>query len=160
MTVLHKVVREAHHRGYRVTEDGRLLGSRGKEIKYFHYPNNRRSYPRFSLNTKRIDYVPWDTYSIPVHFLAAYCFYGDEVFNPHLHIRHLNGDKCDFSKSNIKLGTPKDNEQDKPVEVRRRTASAGGKAYVAKYGSTHLTNLRWHGVKKNVERKDNSDSIK
>jgi hypothetical protein len=140
---LHIVVREAFRRGYRVTDDGKVIGSYGRELKLMYYPDKPKTYPRFSMNTKAMPEIPWDTYAIPAHWLAAYCFYGEKLFTTGLCIRHINGNKLDLSKDNIKLGTNKENEQDKDPAERKRVASIAGKAYVKKYGPSHLVNLRW-----------------
>lgn len=112
-------IRIAYERGYRVTDDGRLFNPKGEQVT----PNlsGQRWGPRFSLNGLR-HLVPSGVATIPVHRFAAYCFYGEEMFDPALEVRHLNANLWDFSRRNIALGTPSENAYDMPVEVRTRRA--------------------------------------
>lgn len=110
----HKRLKEAYERGYHVTEDGVLHGFRKiLKIKLC----GKQKYPTFSTN--------WGgrVYSLPIHYLAAYSFYGDAVFDPNLVVRHMDGNVLNISKENIKLGTHSENNMDKPAHVRSRSAS-------------------------------------
>lgn len=100
---------EAYERGYRVTDDGKLIGVKG-EVKLNLYGKQR--YPTFSTNWG--GYV----YGVPVHKLAGYCFYGLKAFEKGITIRHLNGNVLDISKSNIALGSLSENIRDIPKDVR------------------------------------------
>lgn len=104
---------EAFERGYRITEDGILHGMKGV-INYKLYGNQR--YPTFSTN--------WGgfVYALPVHLFAAYVFYGVSAFEKGVVVRHLNANTLDCSKVNLVLGTPSENENDKPKHVRSRSA--------------------------------------
>lgn len=116
---------ESVERGYLVTEDGQVLGPKGK-LSIGRYGKQR--YPTYTTN--------WEgrVYGMPVHKLAAYCFYGEESFREGVVVRHLNADVLDLSKSNIALGSYSDNERDKPSHIRKRSAIAARKAqgYAAK----------------------------
>lgn len=72
------------------------------------------------MNGEKVNYL--------VHRLAAYCFYGEEMFREGIVVRHLNGNTLDVSRKNIALGTPSENEQDKDPAVRSKNASAANKA--------------------------------
>ena len=61
-------------------------------------------------------------YPIKVHRLAAYQKFGDKLFEKGMQVRHLNGNKLDFSFENIELGTGKENCQDIPKEQRVRAS--------------------------------------
>ena len=104
----------AYQRGYRVSEEGKLYGTKGQEL-----PIKLRStqaYPirQVSINGKKKNYS--------VHRLAAYCFYGDNLFVDGITVRHLNGDVLDCSKKNIALGTIRENHMDKCPKVRSNSA--------------------------------------
>lgn len=102
-----KAIIEAYERGYRVTEDGQFIGFRGEIREDYYIPGK---YPEFKLKKakQRIK-----TTTIRIHRFAAYCFYGDKIFEPGIIVRHLNDDKLDYSKANIALGTYQDNADDR-----------------------------------------------
>lgn len=108
----------AYERGYRVSENGILIGVDGKEIKYAYSEKIR--YPRFSVwvgkENSKDGYV-----KIPVHRFAAYCFFGESLFDFPL-VRHLNGNVLDFSKENLALGDSRENQLDRAVESRKASA--------------------------------------
>lgn len=102
---------EALDKGYSVV-DGVLYGPRGKlGVKR----RGKQRYPTFSTNWGGVQ-------SLPVHVFAAFCYYGYEVFNPNLQVRHLNGDTEDISRVNIVLGTPSENQLDKAQSKRAEAA--------------------------------------
>lgn len=108
----------AYQNGYRVSSDGTLLGVDGKDIKYAF--SEKLRYPRFSIwigkeNSK-------DGYAkVPVHRFAAYCFYGEELFN-HALVRHLNGNVKNFSRENIALGGAFENSMDRAKSSRSESS--------------------------------------
>lgn len=108
---------EAYTRGYRVTDCGKLLGPlslRNGPLSIKCYGKQR--YPTFSTN--------WGgrVFGVPVHQFAAFCFYGQEILNPSLVVRHKNGNTLDVSKENIILGTHSENAMDKDPLVRKAAA--------------------------------------
>lgn len=110
--------KQAYEAGWRVTDDGCLLKPDGTEKKPYIITDG---YPQFSFKGS----------NIRVHRLAAYCFYGEELYK-HQCVRHLNGIKEDFSRKNIALGTQKDNMADIPKEQweeinKKRSATAKSK---------------------------------
>lgn len=112
---MHIIIRESFEKGYRVTEAGELIGLKGRiPIKLY----GRAKYPTVSVSTDR---TASKVYGLPVHLLAAYCFYGEKVFDSNLVVRHLNG-VLDVSKVNLVLGTHSENNLDKPKEVREYAA--------------------------------------
>lgn len=113
MNITQQRVIESIARGYYVTEEGEVFGPKGKlSVKLY----GAQRYPTYSTN--------WGgrVYGVPVHMLAAYCFYGIKAFNPDLVIRHLDGNTLNLSKRNIVLGTHSENNLDKPASVRRAAA--------------------------------------
>jgi len=122
--ITHHRIELAYNLLYRVTPDGKLF-SKKKELKIKKY--GKQKYPTFtcSFNGKQ--------YSLPVHHLAAYCFFHREMFNKDLVIRHLNGNVLDVSQENIKLGSHSENNQDKDPSVRSRAASIAAKVRHGSY---------------------------
>lgn len=103
----------AYERGYRVTDDGILLNPDGSTRRLNKCPSS--FYPTITV------YKDGGKYSVVVHKLAAYCFYGDAAFEKGKHVRHLNSEVFDISRSNLVMGTPKENIGDQPEEVRLLT---------------------------------------
>lgn len=102
---------EAIDRGYLIV-NGELFGPRGKLAVRL---AGTQRYPTFSTN--------WDgVYGVPVHQFAAYQYFGARAFDPTLVVRHLNGNVLDYSEANILLGTPSENNLDKPQSVRQAAA--------------------------------------
>lgn len=105
----HRTILEVYNKGYRVTDEGKLCGPKKvRELKLY----GKQIYPSFTVT------IDSKVCNLSVHKFAAYCFYGSKVFEPGIHVRHLNGDVLDISKQNIQLGTPSQNNLDKPVKVR------------------------------------------
>lgn len=104
---------ESLSRGYYVTEEGEVFGPKGKLSLN---SKNQNGYPTYSTN--------WDgeVFGVPMHKLAALCFYGSKIFDNGVHVRHLDGNKFNLSKLNIVLGTASENELDKPEDQRIATA--------------------------------------
>lgn len=109
----------AYEKGYRVTDDGILIGMKGKPLRMACSGN--QFYPTFSVSGVKSVNNKYGVFGIPVHKFAAYCFYGSESFDAEC-VRHLNGNVLDVSMDNIALGTRSENELDKDPEVRRAVA--------------------------------------
>jgi hypothetical protein len=106
--------------GYRVTENGVFLNPKKEIMQIKVY--NEKNYPTFKYRSKEIEGT------IPIHKFAAYCFYGEDIFKEGLVVRHLISDKQNVSKSNIALGTHKDNTADIPNEIRERVMNLATEA--------------------------------
>lgn len=89
------------------------MGLRG-ELSPKTYGNQR--YPAFTLN--QVNFTRSGRKSIRVHQFAAYCFFGEAMFENGIIVRHLNDDPLDFRKENIALGTDRDNKYDIPLRKR------------------------------------------
>lgn len=57
-----------------------------------------------------------------VHRLQAFQKYGDNLYEPGIVVRHLNGNPLDNSFDNIAIGTLSENRLDIPAEIRKRAA--------------------------------------
>ena len=89
----------------------------------------------------------------PVHKFAAYCYFGDSAFT--LHVRHLNGNTLDNSLKNIALGSPSENEMDKPKSVRSNSA----KIARSKQGYSGLTSKLSYDDAQIVKNSKESSSV-
>jgi hypothetical protein len=100
----------AFSKGYRVSDDGRVLTPRGKIRKLF---DNGRRYLYFSIRDKERN-----GYFVYVHRLQAFQKFGDKLFEDGVEVRHLNGDSYDNSTKNIAIGSHSDNALDVPARKR------------------------------------------
>lgn len=92
-------------------EDGKIFSKRG-EIKFYLKGVKNREYPY--ICAARIDGKNnWVT----VHRIVAYQKFGDKIFEKGTVVRHLNGNKLDFSFNNIEIGSYRDNILDIPKEI-------------------------------------------
>lgn len=111
-----KTVVYAYEKGYRVTEAGVYVNPKGLPLLITIRSNHKYPQAQIRIEGKNHNYL--------IHRLAAYCFYGDQVFVEGIHVRHLNGNVLDVSRTNIALGSRSENERDKPKEVRRTNAKS------------------------------------
>lgn len=118
-TKTHWRIVEAKSRGYLMSVDGTLQGPKGR-VNFSRYGKQR--YPTFSTN--------WGgfVFGVPVHMFAAYCFFGDSLFEKGVCVRHLNGNTMDNSIVNLCIGTPQENALDKSPEKRKAAAIAARKS--------------------------------
>jgi hypothetical protein len=98
---------KAYKLGYRVKENGDLIGLRGKPI-----GSVCNGYHRFKIR-KNNGYINCLT-----HRLQAYQKYGEEIYKYGIVCRHLNGNPLDNSINNIAIGTQSDNMMDRKPEDR------------------------------------------
>ena len=112
MTKTQQRIVEAVARGYYIV-DGLLFSKR--QLLSIKRCGTQR-YPTFSTNWGGL------MYSVPVHQFAAFFYYGAKSFNPKLCVRHRDGNTENFKKSNIILGTPSENNLDKPSHIRIKAA--------------------------------------
>jgi hypothetical protein len=61
---------------------------------------------------------------VHVHKFVAFLIWGWAAFEPGIHVRHRDGNTENNTKANLLLGTPSQNERDKPVHVRAASARA------------------------------------
>lgn len=118
----HKDLYDVYQRGYRASKDGQIFGVRLKRAlaakpRRWVYPHVKVSFGGRHRHIK-------------AHSLAAYMTFGFRMFEPGIVVRHLNGNKLDFSKRNIAIGTHRDNNLDKPqadrVKYARNARAAQG----------------------------------
>lgn len=98
----------AYKRGYRCTSDGVLLNPKNKKIGII----NSIGYISFSMRiAKKIT-------NVSAHRIQAFQKYGHKLFEQGIEVRHLNGNKEDFSWNNIAIGNHSQNMMDVPSHIR------------------------------------------
>jgi hypothetical protein len=99
--------------GVHSTPSGEIIGVRGNKLSLVKAPNG---YYRFGF------FFEGRKISLCAHKLVALQLYGVKAIGPGVVVRHLNGIPTDNSFSNITIGTYKDNSQDIPPEIRKRSS--------------------------------------
>lgn len=114
------VIRRALARGYRVKENGQVVGTSGKVLR----PKTNRSTAtpsvQISVRDPRLGHR-----QVKVSQLAAYQWFGEATFASGVEVRHLNGDGLDNSRCNLALGSAHDNQMDMSVGARNKRANSG-----------------------------------
>jgi hypothetical protein len=113
MGITNKAMVYAANKGYKISYDGQVLymGKIRKTNK------DKQGYERFGVKDERDRIV-----SVYVHRLVAFQKYGNNIFERSIQVRHLNGNCLDNSYDNIAIGTARDNQMDKPKDLRYRSA--------------------------------------
>jgi len=96
-------------KGYKIL-NGKVFTPKGKELKL---ADNYKGYPKIAIRLNK------KSYTVPIHKIVAYQKFGNAMFDKGVQVRHLNGNKWDFSFDNIEIGTQSDNRQDIPAEKRK-----------------------------------------
>lgn len=131
-----KAVIEAYMRGYRVSEDGSIIGLKGSTI------NGKISSKNYKWITIRIGSK---SFVVFIHRLQAYQKFGEKIFEPGILVRHLNNDPLDNSWDNIDIGTDKDNFHDRdPEDVSKVMKEVGLQR--RKYNYEEIKRLRSEGM--------------
>ena len=107
----------AHERGFRITRDGEIIGARGEVINTY----SKKGYPTFCVG------IDGKNKHVTCHRLQAFQKFGDKVFVEGTQVRHLNGDKEDFSWDNIDIGTASENTLDRCPLLRQKIARIGAR---------------------------------
>ena len=112
----------ANEKGYRVKDDGSVIGMKGNPLKLGKMPSD---YWYFTIR-----HTNGNTINIAVHRLQAYQKYGDKIFDDGMVVRHLDGNHLNNEITNIEIGTQTDNIMDIPKDVRtKRSKSANRTPY-------------------------------
>lgn len=104
------IIKWAVGHGYRYDDSGNVVGISGRFLVI--RCSGKQRYPTFSVN------YMGKVFGVPAHKFAGYCLWGERAFDKGLCVRHLNANTDDFSRSNLELGTYRENSLDKPREVR------------------------------------------
>ena len=139
----------AYQKGYRVTEEGTLLGMNGTPL--IIRKRGKQKYPTFTVNGLKSVSNKYGAFGIPVHKYAAYCFYGDSIWDAEC-VRHANGNVEDVSKANILLGTHSQNNLDKDKEIRVAAAKKARAAQGTRPKNSMFTDDQVRYIKSSLEK--------
>jgi hypothetical protein len=103
----------AYQKGYRV-KDGCVFGIQKKQP--LKLQTSCAGYLHFNIKLGK------KSINVFLHRLVAYEKYKDELFNPGIVVRHLNGNQKDNSFGNICIGTNQQNAMDRKPEDRLQHA--------------------------------------
>ena len=109
---LKKVLEWVINNGWEIDQNGQITNPKG-EIK-----KGSLTYGYLKVGIK-IPELDISSYALKIHKFQAYKKYGEEIFQPGIVVRHLNGIKTDNSWGNIIIGTQSDNMMDRPEEERK-----------------------------------------
>lgn len=99
--------------GYRVTHNGILINPKGKVITGTLRHKNRK-YSTLSFNVKFGEKKK----NCCIHRLQAFQKFGNEIYNSHIVVRHIDNNPLNNSYENITIGDYKDNYNDIPEDIR------------------------------------------
>jgi len=123
-----KRTKEAFEKGCRVTRDGEVIGLQGFPLKLRKTPQGYLSFSYLS-------------YPVMVHRLAALQWIGNVIFIPGVEVRHLDGNPLNNTRENIRVGTPSENQMDRPSEDRLKY-SKNAASHKRKLTDDQLRNFR------------------
>ena len=125
------IIKHAVSTGVYFNENNNLVGIKGKILK----GGQSDKYPSY--------YIKYEgkTRKVSIHRLKAYLLYGDQIFDPTLEVRHLNGNKLDYSDKNMAIGTASANYFDVPQKIRDDRAEAGA-SKVRKFSKEQIEAIR------------------
>jgi len=104
----------ADQKGYKINKDGSVNGLRVKTKKL---RQDRNGYWYFKIRLNKDE-----MYIVYVHQFMAYKKFEDKIFEDDIEVRHLDNDKNNNCWSNIGIGTPSQNMNDRPEEERYKHA--------------------------------------
>lgn len=121
MTLLARVIREAHRRGYRLQADGCVRSPTGRLRQTPFTALGRTTYRRFTVKFRG------RSVSVPVHRFGGYQELGERALRKGVMIRHRNGDSHDNRPANLLLGTNRSNMLDLGRDHLSRIAQRGNR---------------------------------
>ena len=107
-----KAIKQAVKKGYKII-DGNVF-YKGQEVKK---RINSSGYYSFSIRC-----FNKERFVISIHRLMAYQKFGNKIFKKGIQVRHLDSNPLNNLDSNIAIGTPSQNNMDKPEKVRKDSA--------------------------------------
>lgn len=120
--------KKAFEKGYRITDEGKVIGLRGEEIGF----TQTNGYPTFKVRD-----IKNKKLNVSSHRLQAYQKFGDKIYEDGIVVRHLDGDKHNNSVDNIEIGSYSDNYMDQPEHVRVARAKHAA-SFVKKYNDAEV----------------------
>lgn len=107
----------AFERGYRAHADGTVTNPKGKTLKcYLHH----KGYRKFHFMRGA---------ALQVSRLVAFQKFGQQIFEPGIEVRHLDGNSQNDREENILIGTHSENMMDVPPEMRRLKSSMANRRH-------------------------------
>ena len=122
----------AYEKGYRVKNNTVYGIKKGQPLKLF---CSQAGYLYFNVRIKR------KAIKVFLHRLVAYEKYQHRLFEPHVLVRHLNGNSKDNSFANIVIGTQKDNMLDKNPKERLEHAIKASKS-IRKFTNEQVNQIK------------------
>jgi hypothetical protein len=98
MSLIVRAIRHAHARGYRVTDDGQVLGPSGRPRKLTTTAIGRTLYHRFTVKFER------RAVSITVHRFAGFCKFGEQTLRKGVMVLHGGEHSLDNRLIHFRLG--------------------------------------------------------
>jgi len=114
--LLDMVIIEAYRAGYRVVGDSVISPVNNRPLKL----RLHSGYPMVFLTCNN-KICPNNRQYVSVHRFAAYQYFGMEVFQQGMCVQHIDNDKTNFSKENLKVGTYSENEKHKYKSGKPKT---------------------------------------
>jgi hypothetical protein len=109
---------EAYNRGYRVI-NGKVYNPNNNLLNgWVRQQKDTKSNYKYFTHCFAIK-VGKKSLQCPVHRLVAYQKFGDQMFEPGIQVRHLDGNSLNNLEENIELGTQSQNMMDIPEEKRK-----------------------------------------
>jgi hypothetical protein len=142
-----RAIELAIEQGYRgEPKSGDIYGKSGKRLSLKRY--GKQEYPTVRLH---VDGLPATAYSVPAYKFMAFVIWGRAAFAKGIHVRHLDGDSTNIRGANLLLGTPSQNEFDKPAAVRNASAKAARAAQGRAGPNAILTESRAKAIRRELE---------
>lgn len=112
----------AAEKGYRVEDDGTVVGPSGKVLSSRN--RTKEGYLMVSVRMKELGRVV----GIKAHQLAAFQKFGEVALSDGVQVRHKDNDPGNCALENILIGTPSQNSYDRPAEQRAEHARVAAAA--------------------------------
>ena len=118
-----RVLRWCLTAGYYATDDGSIIGPRGKRK----LQRDKSGYFRFTV---RPPFISPKTRTVLVHRFVAFQKFGGAALLPNIQVRHMDGNQLNNRPSNLELGTAVENHFDKPADARHNQVLMAAKRRV------------------------------
>ena len=129
----------AYQMGYRCDKCGNVTGLKGQVLKI---RPNCKGYPYFGIRL-----FGRKKKNVATHRLQAFQKFGAAMFAPGMEVRHMDSNRMNAHWDNLELGTRRENEMDKPPEVRLASAIAATRAAQKHDHAAIIQHYREHGFR-------------
>lgn len=100
---------KAYEKGYRITEEGDVVGLKKEKVGFTH----GNGYRRFKMRDENGENI-----NVAAHRLQAYQKFGEGIYQEGMVVRHLDGNPDNNHVDNIAIGTMRENIMDRPAAER------------------------------------------